>query len=495
MQLAFAHAGVPIAIIGGDGRFLAANQAFADLTGRTLADVTGSCVAELCSPDDACALTRRCESLFEAGQRASWEQVIRHGGDAVPVLMHATVLRDDRRRQALLLTAQTLDRGTPTTVDDRVEELGLISDLRDALRNDGLLLHYQPIVNLSSGAVTGVEALLRWMRPGLGPVSPDVFVPLAESAGLFADLDQYVLRQACRDFPAISAAFGSTATVAVNVSAQNLAAGLERSVIDALKSTGMPGRNLVLEITESAMMSDPEVACTALERLRRRNVTAALDDFGTGYSSLGHLARLPVARLKIDRMFVRDVTDDADALALASAIIEMTRSLRLDVVAEGIERPEQLDILRQLGCLAGQGFLWSPAVALDELAGLAEQLAGHPHVRVTDRRRRGARRHSDLCDVTATHGLNVMIRLEREGSSATTIAAALNAAGYRTPRGTRWHHTTVERVLTRLRAHTALTPAGGAQNPPRDATPVASRGGPKRNFPMSVLSYLSPLTI
>ena len=471
MRLAFAHAGVPIAIVGSDERFLAANHAFTELLGRAVADVVGRCVAELYSPDDASALHHRCQSSFAAGRTPSWEQIVCRGGDALPVILRASLMRDDRGRQALLLTAQKLESRTLPTVDQRGEEAGLISDLCEALRNGGLQLHYQPIVSLATNAVTGVEALVRWMRPGTGTVSPGVFVPLAETAGLSGELDQHVLERACRDFPAISAAFGGTARVSVNVSAQNVSAALEHNVVAALESTGMAGHNLVLEITESAVMSEPEVACKVLERLRGRNVMAALDDFGTGYSCLGHLARLPVARLKIDRVFVRNVTDDADALALASAIIELARSLRLDVVAEGIEHQEQLDILRQLGCLAGQGFLWSPAVALDDLPGLAEQLARRPQAGLTDRRRQDTPCQSDVRDVTATHGLNAMIRLDREGASAATIAAALNAAGYQTPRGSRWHGTSVERVLIHLRTHTVQGPAAGMQDPPPGRDP------------------------
>jgi PAS domain S-box-containing protein len=374
MPPGLARVAIPIAIVGRDARCLAANEAFAALIGRAVAQVIGSLLAEICSPDDARALERRCQSLYRARGSTSWYQVLRHGAGVVPVVMQAAAVRDDRGQQALLFIVHRLDGATSPKYDDRVEELVLVSDLRDALRNDGLQLFYQPIVNLSSGAVTGVEALLRWTRPGSGPVSPDVFVPAAERAGLSADLDHYVLQKACKDFRVIAAVFGSAAKVSVNISAQNLSTGLERSVGEALSSAGMAGRNLVLEITERAVITDPEVARVALERLRRRNVVAALDDFGTGYSSLGHLARLPVAGLKIDRLFVRNVTDDQNALALTSAIIEMARALGLDVVAEGVERPEQLEVLRQLGCLAGQGFLWSPAVALDDLPDLAERL-------------------------------------------------------------------------------------------------------------------------
>jgi PAS domain S-box-containing protein len=467
MPLAFLHAGVPIAIVGSDERFLAASEAFAALLGSSVEQVVGGSVAEVCSPEAATALRRYRQSSSESGRRTSWEQNLFAAGDAPPVLAHATALCDGHGRQALLLTAKEIHRPDDTQGDGRTEEGGLVSDIREALRSNGLQLLYQPIVNLATGAVTGVEALLRWTRPGTGPVSPAVFVPLVEAAGLSADLDRYVLRQACRDFTAISEAFGPTARVSVNVSAQNVSDRLERCVLDALKGSAMPGRNLVLEITESAVMLDPEAACTSLERLRRREIMTALDDFGTGYSSLGYLARLPVARVKIDRVFIRDLTEDADALALTSAIIELARSLRLDTVAEGIEQQEQLDVLRQLGCIAGQGFLWSPAVSVDDLPSLAQQLRRRAQANSTVRSQ-PERGRSEAREATAAHGLSVMIRLEREGASASSIAAALNAAGYRTPRGKRWHGTSVDRVIAILHPHRGpLVAPGAPKSPPR----------------------------
>jgi PAS domain S-box-containing protein len=476
MLLAFVHAGVPIALVGSDERFLAASEAFAALLGCTVEDVVGSSVADLCSPDSATALRRCWRSSSKSGRRTAWEQSLPRAGGAPTVLTHGTALRNPEGRQALLLTVEEPHGPADAPVDGRVEQPALVRDLKEALRSNGLQLFYQPIVSLASGAVTGVEALLRWMRPGAGAVSPAVFVPLIERAGLSAELDRYVLRQACRDFPAIAEAFGPTARVSVNVSAQNVSDRLERCVLDALKGSGMPGRNLVLEITESAVMHDPEAACASLERLRRREIMTALDDFGTGYSSLGYLARLPVARVKIDRVFVRDLAQDADALALTSAVIELARSLRLDTVAEGIEQQEQLDVLRQLGCLAGQGFLWSPAVSVEDLPSLAGQLARRAQASSPGGGHRPARGRAEPREATAAHGLNVMIRLKREGASAASIAAALNAAGYRTPRGKRWHGTSVDRVLATLHPQPSRPAAPDTTDSPPGRDPLGVSG-------------------
>jgi hypothetical protein len=185
-----------------------------------------------------------------------------------------------------------------------------------------------------------------------------------------------------------------------------------------------------------------------LERLRIRGVEAAIDDFGTGYSSLGRLNTLPVSMLKIDRSFIDSMTQSPDSLAIASSIVDLARTLKLSTVAEGVETLEQLTILRQLGCLGGQGFLWSPALPLAELGALISDLPGKRFNVALDEsggRGRQAAAAGDL--VTVEHGLQQLMRMHFEGASTITIAAALNAAGYRTPRRVRWHRTTVARAI------------------------------------------------
>ena len=254
------------------------------------------------------------------------------------------------------------------SLDDHANgQLSLSNDLQDALANDGLELFYQPLVDLATGRVVSVEALARWNHPTLGAVSPLQFVALAEAMGLASTLDRWALARACRDLGRLREATNPALRVAVNMSATHLAEDdVEVSVLATLKAYGLKCRDVELEITESAIMNNPDYARELLQRLRARGMSIAIDDFGTGYSSLGYLSRLPATTVKIDRMFVHNIRDDPDALAIVSSIIDLCRAMRLNTVAEGIETVEQLTLLHRLGCIAGQGFLWSPALAVDE---------------------------------------------------------------------------------------------------------------------------------
>jgi diguanylate cyclase (GGDEF)-like protein/PAS domain S-box-containing protein len=357
-----------------------------------------------------------------------------------------------RSAHGAMYDAKSRGRGRVHVFDPSLAAAGdgrlqLGSDLRDALSSDALELHYQPIVELATGRLLGVEALARWEHPVHGFVPPQKFVAVAEGIGLAGVLDRWVLGRAVRDQVRLRKAFGPDFQVSVNISARHLTElDLEQSVRDALAQAGSTAAGLVLELTESTVMDDPEQAREVLERITAMGIEIAVDDFGTGYSSLGYLSRLPVQALKIDRSFVADITRDADSLAIAAAVIDLARGLRLRTVAEGIETPEQLALLRALGCGGGQGYLWSPAVPLAQLEELVVGLptrkfdvtagddAGGPTIR---------RDH-----ITAEHGLTRLMALHREGASLTTIAAALNAEGFRTPRGLRWHKSTVARVVS-----------------------------------------------
>lgn len=334
-----------------------------------------------------------------------------------------------------------------------VTRLRLGNDLRDALGNDQLDLNYQPIVELATGRVLGIEALARWQHPERGHVSPAEFISIAESQGLAEHMDRWAINRACRDMAQMRPRLGASATVSVNVSAQHLAGtDLEATVAEALRVSGLPADALVLEITESAAMRDIEHARALLERFRRRGVAVAIDDFGTGYSSLAYLNRLPAASLKIDRAFIEQINDDSEAFAIAAAIIDLGRAVQLGTVAEGIETVQQLKLLRRLGCAAGQGYLWSPALPPDRLVQKLETL---PHGRFQVYARRGRApaaptRAWDEQEVGVDHGLPRLIRLHNDGASLNTIAAALNAEGYRTPSGLRWHRATVARAIARI---------------------------------------------
>ncbi len=246
------------------------------------------------------------------------------------------------------------------------ERLQLEADLRHAIANSGLRLVYQPVVDLATGRVTGVEALARWRHPERGEIPPAVFVPLAEESDLVLDLGAWVLDEACRTaagwvhaLPHRPGAGAPRArfTVAVNLSVRELQApGLVERVIDTLARHDLPAAALVVEVTESVFMNDYDTAVTALRRLRACGVSVAIDDFGTGYSSLAYLQRLPVDILKLDRTFVAALTGaDRDA-RVTGAVVALARNLGLALVGEGVEEEAQAQALLELGCAHGQGF-------------------------------------------------------------------------------------------------------------------------------------------
>ncbi len=259
--------------------------------------------------------------------------------------------------------------------DEAAGRLVLGNDLREALTSDQLELYYQPIVDLATGHLSGVEALARWKHPMLGDVSPSEFVPLAEALGLARTLDQWVLNRATRDLARIRACTDPHLRMSVNLSAVHLAdSDVERTVADVLEQHELGYDALELEITESGVMDNPEYAQAMLRRLKNLGVAVAIDDFGTGYSSLAYLSRLPATTLKIDQTFVRDMTTDPDALAIVASVIDLTRAMRLLTIAEGVETIEQLTLLHRLGCICGQGYLWSPALPLDDFVALIDGL-------------------------------------------------------------------------------------------------------------------------
>jgi EAL domain-containing protein (putative c-di-GMP-specific phosphodiesterase class I) len=252
-------------------------------------------------------------------------------------------------------------------------ELG--SDLRRAL-GDGeavgqgeLSLHHQPVIDLVSGRVVGTEALARWSHPVHGAVPPDRFVAVAEDVGLAPDLDRWALTRALADARSLrdSGAMPVDGYVAVNFSARTLSdPGLDAWIADTVEASGIPPQQVLLEVTESAIMIDAPSAVALLSRLRRRGFLIAVDDFGTGHSSLAYLRNLPLSMLKIDRSFIAEITTDSSALAIAASIIELARAVGLTVVAEGVETLEHARLLQDLGCDAAQGWLWSPAVSPHE---------------------------------------------------------------------------------------------------------------------------------
>jgi diguanylate cyclase (GGDEF)-like protein len=246
------------------------------------------------------------------------------------------------------------------SLDDALgHRLSLLGELRRARIDQEFILHYQPVVDLENGAVVGAEALLRWQHPTRGIVPPAEFVPIAEESGLIVPLGRWVLQEACRQLAhwRASEPAGRDLLVSVNVSARQLrAAGFVQEVESALADAGLEPRALVLEITEAAVVHDPEAASQMLGALRSMGVGLVLDDFGTGYSSLAMLDALPFDGLKLDRTSVMRIGASGGAVPLVRAIVDLGRALGLSLVAEGIENEDQLAELRRLGVREGQGF-------------------------------------------------------------------------------------------------------------------------------------------
>ena len=258
-------------------------------------------------------------------------------------------------------------------------ELQLEEELRNALRNQKeLVLHYQPILDLRKGKVTRLEALVRWQHPLHGLLAPERFIGIAENNGLIAELDNWVLRQACADLGWLTEQGHSDLTMAVNCSALNLARDeLADEIEYALRSSGIAASRLELEVTENALMGNISSTLILLRQIRALGVSLSIDDFGTGYSSLSYLKRLPLNTLKIDRSFIQDIPKSTTDMEIVQAIIGMAHTLHLQVITEGVETPQQLELLIKHGCDYVQGYLLSAAVPANEVSALINRLDQH----------------------------------------------------------------------------------------------------------------------
>ncbi|MGB3876746.1 MAG: EAL domain-containing protein [Shinella zoogloeoides] len=282
-----------------------------------------------------------------------------HGRNATELLARADAAmyraKEIGRDAVQVFTAELANRAH--------EKLVQQEELRRALARSELFLQYQPQMDLATGRIFAVEALIRWRHPERGLVAPGDFIPLAEETGLIGPIGDWTLREACRQNKAWQDAGLPSIVVSVNVSARQFQEKdwVER-VAAALSESGLEARYLELELTESMIMEDVQQAVETMHRLEQLGVHLAIDDFGTGYSSLASLKRFPVGRLKIDRSFVQDLPDDGDDAAIARAVISLAHSLQLRVIAEGVETREQIDFLREAGCDEIQGFYLSRPV-------------------------------------------------------------------------------------------------------------------------------------
>jgi EAL domain-containing protein (putative c-di-GMP-specific phosphodiesterase class I) len=260
---------------------------------------------------------------------------------------------------------------TPEMNIRAVERQSIEQDLRRALERNELSLEYQPILNLKSGAITGAEALLRWTHPTRGPVASSVFIPVAEDSGLIVPIGAWVMREACMQARAWMNAGLRSISMSVNVSAlQFRSEGFLASVTRTLEETGLSPASLNIEVTESALMERARLGAPTLKTLRNNGVQVSVDDFGTGYSSLSYLQKLPVDALKIDQSFVRQISRTPEDTTIVSAIISMGRSLKLKVIAEGVEVEHESDFLKAQDCDEAQGFFFGRPMIADKFAGL-----------------------------------------------------------------------------------------------------------------------------
>jgi len=292
------------------------------------------------------------------------------GSDGTSLLKHAdtaafTAKNGGRNR------FQLYDAAMNTMAEERLQ---LETELHYALERDEFLFHYQPKLNLETGRIQGVEALIRWNHPGKGLLSPAVFLELLEESGGIVKVGRTLLRSACFQTASWHAAGFVDLDVAVNISGKEFwHDNLVADVREALQQSGLPPHSLHLELTEGIFMQDVEAAVSIILALKALGVAVAIDDFGTGYSSLAHLKRFPLDILKIDRYFVKDIPHAPINEALIGSILALCRGLKLGTVAEGVENREQLDVLRKLGCQIVQGYFISRPVPADEIAALLDR--------------------------------------------------------------------------------------------------------------------------
>jgi diguanylate cyclase (GGDEF)-like protein len=337
-------------------------------------------LSELAQPEDAAITARR---LLQAVAEAhSIDQHDLHvttcigvsiypddGFDAETLIKNA----DTAMYQAKENGRQSYQFFKPAMNVRAVERQSIEENLRRALERNEFALHYQPKISLRTGAITGAEALIRWTHPIRGPVSPAQFIPVAEDCGLILPIGQWVLREACKQARAWVDAGLPLGSMAVNISAMEFRDdSFLESVFAILSETGLDPRSLELELTESVLMKRAESAASVLKSLRARGVQLAVDDFGTGYSSLSYLRKFPIDALKIDQSFVRQITTAPDETTIVTAVISMGRSLKLRVVAEGVETQEELAFLQAHQCDEAQGYFFSRPVVAQQFAKLLE---------------------------------------------------------------------------------------------------------------------------
>ena len=352
-----------------------------DTLARMGGDEFAVLLADLVDPDEAIAVVNKLQASLQTAYFLKNQAVYSGASVGVAFYPDDTTTSETLLRYAdmAMFQAKANGRGayafySPDMDRSAQENMQLHTQLKKAMAKNELQLHYQPQVDVETGAIVGAEALLRWFDPVLGHVSPARFIPVAEATGLILPLSEWVLETACQQIAAWTRA-GTPLRVSVNFSAQQFRQrDLPKKVHQALLRTGAQAQWLDIEITESMAMTQPEQAREQLDALTAMGCRIALDDFGTGYSSLTYLKTLPIHKLKIDKSFMDGIPQDASDAAISRAIIVLAKSLGMTLIAEGVETEAQLVFLRQYGCEAYQGWLFAKAmdaVAITELIGLS----------------------------------------------------------------------------------------------------------------------------
>ena len=347
-----------------------------DGPGCTLARLGGDefsvLIDDISDASDAVRVAERLRDVFEQPFDVDGQQVFTSASVGIAISTTGYQRAEDLQRDALMALHRAKAEGTsacemfdPAMREQAISRLRVETDLRRAIDHEGFAVHYQPIVEVQTGAVTGFEALMRWKKPLPGMGGPAEFIPVAESTGMILHIGRLALVESCRRMAAWQRRFGSAAprSISVNVSSRQFSAVDFSSEIEAvLDMTGLAPSHLKLEITESAFINDLDAAREMVERLRTMGVGCSLDDFGTGYSSLSYLHQLKVETLKVDRTFVHRIEDGGGGSEMLHAIVSLGHSLGMNVVAEGVETHEQLAQIRAAGCEYAQGFLFSASV-------------------------------------------------------------------------------------------------------------------------------------
>lgn len=326
------------------------------------------------NPQDCIPLLNKIYEAVRAPYNLGGHQVVADLSIGIAIAPGDGVEPDELLKNAdlALYGAKAEGRGTyrffELEMDARMKERRTLElDLRKAVAGGEFELYYQPIVGLDHGAIVGCEALLRWQHPVRGTISPAEFIPVAEETGLIVPIGEWVLRQACAD----AAAWPGNLKVAVNLSpVQFRSRSLVQMVFNAFATAGLNPDRLELEITETVLMQRNEATLDMLRQLRKFGVRIAIDDFGTGFSSLSYLRSFPISKLKIDRSFIKDLAEDADALAIVRAVVGLATSMGIVSTAEGVETERQVEILRSIGCSEMQGFVFSKPRPLQEIVRL-----------------------------------------------------------------------------------------------------------------------------